>query len=191
MHRKKSVGICLLLLSFLTVSILSALTAEDKGIAIVVSGIRHQIIPASSIAAVQKGQTVDAKRNSGKIMIFHDKQIKLTVVTGPSNDMLSYRIQGERNPVLDVPKGVTLDILFINEDDDMKHDIRFSRMPPPYSGTPDEGKTTGSDKLPPHTKKSFSGERLKAKFTVSGTYYYLCTVRGHAAGGMYGKIIVK
>lgn len=130
--------------------------------------------------------------NRGKVLDFNSRSISLVVLSGPSSDMLSYRIQGLRNPLIEVPKGAILHVLFVNEDDDMKHDLRFAsaRTDPDDAVPPSFG--IGTALLKPHTKSTLHGEYLEVKVPqVAGKYMYLCTVKGHAPGGMYGFIRVK
>src|SRR6185503_17709393 len=54
---------------------------------------------------------------------YNAAEVRLVVLTGPEEDMLSYWIQGIRNPNLVVPAGATLRILLVNVDSDMRHDI--------------------------------------------------------------------
>jgi hypothetical protein len=96
---------------------------------------------------------IEAERTVGKIdkttLTFNEKEISLVVVTGPEDDMLSYRIQEVRNPTLVVPAGATLKILFINIDDDMLHDIRFGHLMNEFPIAPAITETVGTNRLPP------------------------------------------
>src|SRR4029079_9812961 len=72
---------------------------------------------------------IETERTAGKIdkttITFTQNEIRLVVTTGPEDDMLSYRIQGVRNPTLVVPSGETLRVLFVHVDGCMKHDNRL------------------------------------------------------------------
>ena len=50
------------------------------------------------------------------------KTIRLVAETGPENDMLSYRIDGLRNPILAVPKGAAVMVLFVTTPHGLKPD---------------------------------------------------------------------
>src|SRR5215207_8052575 len=71
-------------------------------------------ITAEQLAVVEKSRTSGTL--AGANLTFTTKEIRLVIVTGPGEDMLSYRIQGLRNPTLVVPAGATLKILFVNSD---------------------------------------------------------------------------
>lgn len=87
---------------------------------------KTKTVKNADLAAIEKDQT--AGKKEGVNLTFTEKEIRLVVITGPEDDMLSYRIQGVRNPNLVVPTGATLSILFINIDTDMRHDIRFGQL---------------------------------------------------------------
>src|SRR5258705_1594827 len=63
---------------------------------------------------------IEAQRTLGKKgasdLTFTDTDLRLVILTGPEDDMLSYRIQGMRNPTLVVPAVATLKILFVHGD---------------------------------------------------------------------------
>ena len=63
-------------------------------------------VKEADLATLEKGQTMGKK--SKTTLTFTDNNIRLVVITGPEDDMLSYRIQGIRNPTLVVPPGATL-----------------------------------------------------------------------------------
>ena len=143
----------------------------------------------SDVAGLQKQQ--DAGKTSELDLEFVTQEIRLVVVTGPEDDMLSYRISGIRNPNLVVPSGATLRILFINLDGDMTHDIRFGRVMGDFLSAPDITETAGTGRLTAKTADGIlQAEEIVIKATEDGAYRYFCSVRGHAKGGMWGNIFV-
>ena len=146
-------------------------------------------IKLSDLIAVEKERTLGTKENSN--LIFTEKEIRLVVKTGPEDDMLSYRIQGIRNPNLFVPAGATLKILFINSDEDMCHDVRFGHIINDFEIAADIAETVGSNKLEPTSEDgTMQAEEIIIKSSEDGTYKYFCSVKGHAKGGMWGNIFV-
>ncbi len=118
--------------------------------------------------------------------------MRLVVQTGPSNDMMSYRIAGLKNPKLTVPKGATLHILFVNSDDDMLHCVRFTTKQAPFEAKPNPKDSVGGANLPPVKGGKYSTEDFVVKVpSQAGTYSYICIVSGHAAAGMYGVLVVR
>src|SRR5437773_1965558 len=101
-------------------------------------------VKEADLATLEKGQTIGKKDKT--TLTFVGSDIRLVVVTGPEDDMLSYRIQGVRNPTLVVPSDATLRVLFINVDGDMKHDIRFGHVMGEFMANPSIAETAGADK---------------------------------------------
>ena len=87
-----------------------------------------------------------------------------------------------------VPVGATLKALFIDTDDDMTHNLRFTAQKPPLKGAV---KSTGTLNLPHKASSSYHAVEMTMHIPVAGTYAYLCAVPGHAPGGMYGTLIVR
>ncbi len=146
-------------------------------------------VKEADLASLEKGQTMGTKSKTA--LTFTESEIRLVVITGPESDMLSYRIQGVRNPTLIVPSGATLKILFVNVDDDMKHDLRFGHAPGEFVSTPDITETAGSDKLAAKSEDgTIQADEIVLKANADGVYKYFCSVRGHAVGGMWGNIAV-
>lgn len=141
------------------------------------------------LIAVEKERTPGKK--DGSNLTFTEKEIRLVVKTGPADDMLSYRILGMRNPNLVVPSGATLKILFVNSDEDMKHDVRFGHVIKDFEITVETAETAGSEKLEHKTEdETMQAEEIVIKAGEDGAYKYFCSVRGHAKGGMWGNIFV-
>ena len=152
----------------------AALAQAHNGFHLVSSKIRS--VTAASLAKEEKTSS----------------SMRLVIRTGPKNDMMSFRIKGKRNPTLTVKHGATLRVLFVNSDDDMKHNVRFMATRPPFATDVSNAGSVGSDALAPLSGKIFHAEELVLKAPENaGTFSYVCTVKGHAAAGMYGTIIVK
>lgn len=146
-------------------------------------------INLQGLIAAEKERTLGKK--DGSNLTFTEKEIRLVIKTGPLEDMLSYRIQGVRNPNLVVPSGATLKILFVNSDEDMKHDVRFGRVLKDFELTVETAENAGSEKLDHKTEDgTMQAEEIVIKTSENGTYKYFCSVRGHAKGGMWGNIFV-
>lgn len=146
-------------------------------------------VRATDIQTLQAAQS--AAKKEGSNLTFTDKEVRIVVVTGPGDDMLSYRVLGVRNPTLVVPAGATLKILFVNADADMRHDIRFGHFTGPFEVAVDVAESAGSSKLPPLAADgTMQAEEIVLKANSTGEFKFLCSVRGHAKGGMWGNIAV-
>lgn len=148
-----------------------------------------KIIKESDLANLEKSQSAGKKDKNN--LTFTEKEIRLVVLTGPEDDMLSYRVQGVRNPNLIVPSGATLKILFVNADVDMRHDIRFGHVEGEFAAAPEIAGTAGSQKLAAKGEDgSLQAEEIVVRASEDGAYKYFCSVRGHAKGGMWSNILV-
>lgn len=146
-------------------------------------------VKQSDLAHLEKDQTTGKRAKAN--LSFTEKEIRLVVVTGPEDDMLSYFVQGARNPNLVVPSGATLKILFINVDTDMRHDVRFGHVSGEFPIAPDIKETVGSQKLAARSEDDvLQAEEFTIKALEDGAYKYFCSVRGHAKGGMWGNIFI-
>jgi rusticyanin len=161
-------------------------------------GSSFALISHKRLTTTQKKLRTQSKRGDGVPMRDHESlQFKksdetIVVWTGPDDDMLSYRIQGKRNPTLIVKPGAVLHILFANTDDDMFHDMRFGSSKPPFGATPSIDGTFGTEQLPHQTETSIYADSITLKVpTQSGTYTYFCSMKGHAKGGMFGQLVVR
>ena len=149
----------------------------------------RKTVKATEIASLEKSQTVG--RKEGFNLSFTEKEVRLVVVTGPEDDMLSYRVQGVRNPTIAVPAGATLKILFVNIDYDMRHDVRFGHFTGPFDIMVETQETAGSTKLAGRAEDgTLQAEEIVVKANSIGQFRYFCSIRGHAKDGMWGHIAV-
>lgn len=175
-------------LSLLFIAVAASVSAYAHTAFTLVSS-EKKTIKAADVAALEKDQTAGAR--SATNLSFTSRDVRLVVITGPEDDMLSYRIQGMRNPTLVVPAGVTMRILFINVDTDMRHDVRFGHMKMPFDIAPPITETAGSEKLTARTEDgTLQAEEIVVRANENGQYVYFCSIRGHAKGGMWGNIAV-
>lgn len=146
-------------------------------------------LSAPQMAAADQTATQGVASADRKTLTFRQKTVRLVVRSGPANDMLSYRIAGLRNPTLIVPVGATLKALFINTDDDMTHNLRFTVQGPSFKGAV---KSVGTANLPHRSGTTYRAEEVTLRLPIhAGTFTYFCTVPGHAPGGMYGTLIAR
>ena len=151
---------------------------------------QKKTVKESDLAKLEKDQTVGKKDKTN--LTFTENTIRLVAMTGPEDDMLSYRIQGMRNPTLVVPSGATLTVLFINTDGDMPHDIRFSHIMGDFPIAPATSESAGTTRIAHKAEDGTSNaEEIVVKANdEDGAYKYFCSVREHAKGGMWGNILV-
>lgn len=189
MHKITFVALTTLLFTFPAVA---HEDAHDGGAGAPFALVKHtlQKLSAQALAKAETGQTPGILSDDKKSLSYSAATIRLVVRTGPEDDMLSYRIQGVRNPTLVVPKGAVLRVLFVNTDEDMPHDIHFGAIKPPFPIAPGMEGAVGSAKLPPLAKGKYAADELSIQAASVGSFTYYCSVRGHAKGGMFGTIAV-
>ena len=124
-------------------------------------------------------------------LVFRSRQVAVTVLGGPAGRMLSFRIAGLTNPTLVVPTGARVTVTFVNVDDDMDHNFAITTMPPPFARVPAAGTIVGTPEIPPGPADRRSGEVLVFRAVRAGHFFYLCTVAGHARGGMWGRLEIR
>ena len=165
---------------------LSAAAQAAPHSAIVLTGAQAKTFSLAQAAALDKTATPGRVSADRKTLLFHQKIVRLIARSGPASDMLSYRIDGLRNPTVVVPAGATVQALFLNTDDDMTHNLRFGLQ---HSSSV---LSVGTPNLPHKTQSAFHASEVTLHLPAKpGTYYYYCTVPGHAPGGMYGTLIVR
>ncbi len=163
---------------------LSTQAAPSAGVTVVETQIKS--LSVAQAAALDKTATPGAVSADKKTLTFRQKTVRIVAHSGPANDMLSYRIDGLKNPTLVVPTGATVKALFINTDDDMTHNLRFGVQ---HTGP---GPSVGTPNLPHKTATVFHAADVTLRVPARpGTYFYFCTIPGHAPGGMYGTLIVR
>src|ERR1035437_6043604 len=92
------------LLAVAGLTILAFLPAPENGIAqpkrppFVQNVSYKRVIQKDALVALEVAQAHATVATSGKALVFPDSVVQLIVRTGPASDMLSYRIQGLRNP---------------------------------------------------------------------------------------------
>ncbi len=147
-------------------------------------------VTQTQIADLQKQATVG--KIEGPNLTFTESDIKLVVVTGPEDDMLSYRIQGVRNPNIVAPTEAKFTLWFVNTDTDMRHDIRFIHHPGDFVARPDIKGSIGTEKLGARADEDAKFEAQKIVFEAmeDGRFKYFCAVGAHAKGGMWGNFLI-
>ena len=154
--------------------------------------------PASS------GAVVDPAANR---ITINSATARLTVLTGPKENMMAFKIDGLINPEIMVHRGARLTLTVINVDGDMMHNFMLTRQGPPYPAMPammGKGMTMGksmsmtasgsmgSGMLAPHRAKApYVASRLLIRAAQPAKGYYLCAARGHAKAGMFGRFTVE
>lgn len=148
---------------------------------------------------------------STAVSLMHSPPANATVYTGNNTIVFHARantvyvfamgevfvIDGLVNPVLVVPSGASLEVVFVNLDSTESHDFAVTSLAPPYSGNPlndvfaKESILQAMPFVPP--VNGFSAHTFSKVFSFGegGVFWYVCLYPGCAALGMYGEIIVR
>lgn len=180
--------------TFMMGAFMAAALAAHAGGPFIVTGSAPMTVSEAGTAAAIRAATPGKFSAGRKSLTFVQKTIRLVAVTGPEKDMLTYRIDGLRNPALGVPAGALLRVLFVNADGDMFHNLRFGTWQASYPNVADAlvKASAGSPQLPHGTAAAHHAVELTLRVpSVPGKYAYFCTVRGHAQGGMWGTVLVR
>lgn len=143
------------------------------------------------------------------LAIMPDRAINLTGMQPPSYSKGDvFVIYGLINPVLEFPKGASVNFTIVNLDDDMYHNMAISSISPPYpymsmqdmmssnwhvqTGYASFPVLSMMPFLPPADYGQGSAHEYSQtlSFSQQGNLWYLCTYPGHAQSGMYGQIVV-
>lgn len=128
--------------------------------------------------------------------IYINGSADLPVMMGPMNapSMYSFEILGMINPTILIKAGAVVHFTVVNIDTDSYHNFVLSNNGPPYYATGNmmggSGMMNSMQYLPPVHGGNYAFVNMSYNFNSAGTYWYLCTYPGHAANGMYGKIVV-
>ncbi len=144
-------------------------------------------VPATGVKIDKAANTIE----------FYGSKVSIPITASPKNgSMYSFGVYGLVNPTITVNKDAQVTIQLVNMDDDMYHGVVITAGSPPYfyMGTMMfDGPAFANSYIPPLPEEE-GGEysELSTTFTpsMSGTFYYICQVTGHASKGMYGKFVV-
>jgi len=134
----------------------------------------------------------DSGKVSGDTVTYSGKTVHVVAAAVlPGFPFPSFEVHDVKNPTLDIPAGAAVDVTFINTNKGFGHSFQITQKAPPYAVMPSIDPVVAGTEFSPVPA---GGKFSYADFTwhpKAGTYYYLCTIPGHAATGMFGKIVVK
>lgn len=156
------------------------------------------ITPAQLTAWVRAGERTATINRKTDTVVYRGGTVMLVALASPHGQPnMTWEIDGLVNPTVVVPPHTQVTVELVNTDWGYRHGFDVTRTPPPYPYMPMMGVTNQFVLMPlaERTTKNLASAQYytrRGSFTAKdGTYYYLCPVPGHAAHGMYGRIIVK
>lgn len=155
------------------------------------------ITNASLAGLVNRGEQGATINTAANTVTYAGRSVTLVALASPhGKPNMTWEIDGLVNPTVVLKPGTKVNVVLANADWGYMHGFELTTTPPPY---PSMAMADVTDSfflmpLPPRTAKNTATAsyytRSASFTTVSGTYYYLCPVPGHAAAGMFGKIVV-
>ena len=149
---------------------------------------------AALVSRGEQGASIDPTANT---VTYGGQTVTLVALASPDGKPnMTWEIDGLVNPTVVVQPAAQLDLVLVNTDWGYMHGFELTTSPPPYPYMAMAGVADSFFlmPLPPRTTKdtaTASYYTRSASFTTAaGTYHYLCPVPGHAAAGMFGKLIV-
>jgi nitrite reductase (NO-forming) len=130
------------------------------------------------ICSLMMGTSFAAHGDPGSSSVTYTPDVTFTLRTNIANGKLVFigdagAIKGKVNPDLQVPEGAVVQINLVN-DDGAVHDIAV----PDFNAKSDQ--ITGKG----------AATAIVFRANKNGTFEYLCSLPGHKAAGMFGKLIV-
>ena len=173
-----------------------------KGVAVAVGAIFSVgvacagLVPTSAFkkATLPQVKAMLGKDNgkvSGKTVTYGKNAHIVIAAVLPGFPFPSFEIHHVKNPTLDIAAGATVKFTFINTNKGFGHSVDVTKKGPPYAVMPQIAPVvvgTGFSPVPTGGQFGYANFTWKA---APGTYYYVCEIPGHAATGMFGKIVVK
>lgn len=146
----------------------------------------------ATLPQVKKMLGEDSGKVSGSTITYSGKSVHVVAAAVlPGFPFPSFEIHHVKGATLEIPANANVKITFINTNKGFGHSFEITKAAPPYAVIPQaeplQGGTTFSP-VPAGGKFGYVNFTWKP---AAGTYYYLCAIPGHAATGMYGKIVVK
>ena len=134
----------------------------------------------------------DSGKVSGHTVIYSGKTVHVVAASVlPGFPFPSFEIHHVKNATLEIPAHATVDVTFINTNKGFGHSLEITKKGPPYGVMPQIQPVMAGTAFSPVPKGGKFGYVSFTWHPTAGTYYYVCTIPGHAATDMYGKIIVK
>ena len=133
----------------------------------------------------------DNGKVSGNTVTYGKNANVVAAAVLPGFPFPSFEIHHVKNPTLDFPAGATVKFTFINTNKGFGHSFDITKKGPPYAVIPQIAPIVAGTGFSPVPAAGKFGYATFTWHPAAGTYYYVCQIPGHAATGMFGKIVVK
>ncbi len=171
---------------------LSTIMAAALGIGTAMAAPLDTTWKTATLPQVKTLLAKDSGKASGRTVTYSGKTVHVVAAAVlPGFPFPSFEIHDLKNPTLDIPAGATVDITFINTNKGFGHSFDITKKGPPYAVMPNIQPILAGTGFSPAPKGGKFGYTHFTWHPAAGTYYYVCQIPGHAATGMFGKIMVK
>jgi len=153
--------------------------------------VKDETSAAKDMATSLTNATVDKSTNT---ITYTGTNVKIVMLGGPEEADGKFVIAGLINATLRIPKEANVTMELINEDKGMPHGVEITNAQPPYAYMlmmqgavyPD----SVINPIPEAATKQYPSAQVTFKAGYAGEFCYICQYPGHAAKGMFGKIII-
>lgn len=139
-----------------------------------------------------KHAVINKEKNS---MTYSGDHVHIVLLGGPEEADGKFVIGTLVNPTIHVSKNAHVDLELINADEGMPHGIEITSVQPPYDqmSMMQGGILNGTfiHPIPAAQDDQYPVAQTSFQVNQKGEFYYICQYPGHAAKGMYGKIIFE
>ncbi len=152
-------------------------------------------LQVGDLAALNASATQGHAFAGNNTLWFGSGALALVVYGSPADHDMAFVIQGMVNPTIHLLAGSRVTLTMVNMDTGEYHTWSVTTQAPPYSSTGMmgggmmSGTMMGTSSLAPMSSLGMWSQQMGFT-TLAGSYWYVCAVANHAAGGMYGQLIV-
>ncbi|MHB8115625.1 MAG: rusticyanin [Acidithiobacillus ferrivorans] len=170
----------------------AAVLAATMGMGSAMAGTLDSSWKEATLPQVKAMLEKDTGKVSGDTVTYSGKTVHVVAAAVlPGFPFPSFEIHDVKNPTLDIPAGAAVDVTFINTNKGFGHSFDITKKAPPFAVMPNIKPIVAGTGFSPVPKDGKFGYSEFTWHPTAGTYYYVCQIPGHAATGMFGKIIVK
>ena len=177
---------------FVSIGVAAVLAATVGGMGAAMAGTLDASWKEATLAQVKSMLAKDTGKVSGDTVTYSGKTVHVVVAAVlPGFPFPSFEVHDKKNPTLDIPAGATVDVTFVNTNKGFGHSFDITKKGPPFAVMPNIKPIVAGTGFSPVPKDGKFGYSEFTWHPAAGTYYYVCQIPGHAATGMFGKIVVK
>jgi rusticyanin len=159
------------------------------------------VIDSNGLRSLKKTPSYITLIKDRNMIVVNANYAEIPVFMSSENGRNIFMIYEFINPTIIVKKNTRLKMIVVNIDKDAPHSLAIVSNSPPYPrlmhithytiAFPGALTPKPMIGLPPARSNNYPAWLVEFTVSLPGTYYYVSLVPGHAAEGMYGKLIVQ